>query len=79
MLRASLRAGRAAAGTWKALAAAMGVTKDTLKSALNGRIRISGDLAVRLARALKVPLESLTTPGLHLVPIPKICPACGRG
>ena len=60
-------------GTWACLADAMHVTKNTLVVIASGRNSFTGDLAVRLARALGKPLE-----GLYRAPTnADVCPTCG--
>jgi len=72
-LRAALRGCRAVFGTYACAADAMRIPVNTLHEAL-ARNGVSPDLAVRLARALGKPLESLyrapTNAGR--------CAACGR-
>jgi hypothetical protein len=75
-LRSSLRTGRHVLGSWKALAAAMHVNAGTLQSVVFcKRKRVTAEIAVRLAKALRVPLEAITRPGLRPVKAP--CPSCG--
>ena len=72
-LRAALRHARALFGTWACLADAMRVPVDTAHAAVRGNVRFSGALAIRLARALGKPLESLYA-------APRAagkCPTCG--
>ena len=78
MLCASLRTARGLFGTWACLADAMRMPREALNLALRSK-RISAAIAVRLSRALGVPLDTLTRPGLRLVPFPKVCPTCGKG
>lgn len=71
-LRASLRNARALFGTWACLADAMRVSKHAVTQAARGR-PVAGDIAVRLARALGKPLESL-----YRAPTSAdVCPTCG--
>ena len=58
-LRAAFRNARTKLGSWPRVCAAMGVGYQPVKDAVAGRHRVSGALAIRLARALGVPLESL--------------------
>jgi DNA-binding XRE family transcriptional regulator len=58
-LRAALNNARPMLGTWACLADAMRVNEDSLKQVVRGRKNVSGDLVIRLARALGVPVESL--------------------
>ena len=58
-LRAAFRNAREKFGSWPRLCKAMGVGYQPVKDAVAGRHRVSGALAIRLARALGVPLESL--------------------
>lgn len=53
--------------------------KHVLHIAHERRRPVSADMALRLARALGLPLEALIRPGLRVVPFPKVCPTCGRG
>lgn len=78
LVRAAIKTARGLFGSYGCLAAAMYMSKGAVMHAAYGGT-ITGDLAIRLARALGVPLEALTTPGLRLVPFPKVCPTCGRG
>lgn len=72
-LRAALKHARALLGSWPCLADALRMSESAVKHVACGRKRVSGDLAVRLARALGKPVESLyrapTDAGL--------CPHCG--
>jgi hypothetical protein len=77
LLRASLNTARGLFGSWSCLADAMRVPVKTVERAVGGRYPVSAALAVRLSRALGVPLSALITPGLRIVPFPKICPTCG--
>jgi hypothetical protein len=79
LLRASLNTARGVVGSWSCLADAMRVPAKTVERAVGGRHPVSAALAIRLSRALGVPLSALITPGLRLVPFPKVCPTCGRG
>jgi hypothetical protein len=74
MLRASLKTARGLRGSWACLAEAMRVS-DQLDAVANGRRPVSAAIAVRLSKALGVPLESLMTPGLRVLKHP--CPTCG--
>jgi hypothetical protein len=78
LLRASLKTARGLFGSWACLADAMHVS-DRLDVVANGRAPVSATVAIRLSKALGVPLSTLITPGLRLVPFPKVCPTCGRG
>ena len=72
-LRAALKNARPLLGTWACLADAMRMSEVAVYHAANGRKRISGDLAIRLARALGKPLESL-----YRAPTSAdVCPTCG--
>src|SRR5690349_12611597 len=70
LLRASLKTARGLFGTWACLADAMRVPLVTVTHAAAGRYPVSAAMAVRLSRALGVPLDALMTPGLRLVPFP---------
>ena len=72
-LRAALKHARALLGSWPCLADALRMSEPAVRHAANGSSGLSGDLAVRLARALGKPLESLyraPTDAAH-------CPTCG--
>lgn len=69
-LRAALRNGRAKFGSWPRLCAAMGVQYQIVKNAVAGRARVSGAIAIRLSRALRVPLESLLQGPTAVPPAP---------
>lgn len=74
-LRAALKNARTLFGTWRCLADAMRVPIGAIELALRGRNRVSAALAIRLARTLGAPLESLCA-----APRPAgKCPTCGRG
>lgn len=75
-LRAALKTARGMFGSWACLAAAMGLPDGRLPRLGCGTRRMTGDNAIRLARALGVPLESLLR---GVVGVPKTCPTCGRG
>jgi len=79
VLRAVLQTARGLFGTWECLADAMHMRKLCLWRAVSGTREVSAEIAVRLSRALGVPLTALITPGLRLVRFPKVCPTCGRG
>jgi hypothetical protein len=74
-LRVALKTARALFGTWACLADAMRVRLNTIQSAVCRRNRVSAALAVRLARALGKPLESLCAAPSDA----SQCPTCGRG
>lgn len=74
-LKAALRNARTLFGTWRLLAAAMGVQRDTLARAAMARKILSADVAVRVARALGVPVDSLLRPPTDAAR----CSTCGRG
>lgn len=78
-LRSSLRTGRHVLGSWAALAAAMYVHTGTIERMAQGKGKpITPEIAVRLAKALRVPLEAITRPGLHVVrDSGPMCPTCG--
>jgi hypothetical protein len=66
----------AKAGSIRLLAAAISVSYDTLKHALESNARrLSAGLAVRAARYAEAPLEDLLTGAW---PKPGACPMCGR-
>jgi hypothetical protein len=52
----------------------MRVRVDTLYDAQRGSVRFTGAMAIRLARALGIPLEALVR---GLVAVPKVCSHCG--
>ena len=71
-IRAALTTSRRTFGTWVALAQAMGLDVAYVYHVKASR-RLTGDFAIRLARALGKPLESLyraPSDAAH-------CPACG--
>lgn len=72
-LRAALRRACALFGSWECLADALRVGPQTPRHAARGRYLVSGDLAIRLARALGVPLESLYAAPSDAA----VCPTCG--
>lgn len=74
-LRAALRHARRLFGTWACLADAMRVRPQNVEDTANRRSRVSGDMAVRLARALGKPLDALIRPLTDA----SRCPTCGRG
>ena len=72
-LRAALKHARALFGTWACLADAMRVQSKPLQQVASASRCFSAEIAVRLARALGKPLESL-------YPAPSdaaVCPTCG--
>lgn len=73
-LRAGLKNARAMFGTWACLADAMHVRKSAVQATAGGKVRVSGAIAIRLARALGIPLEALLR---GLTNVPKVCPTCG--
>ena len=73
-LRAALKNARPLLGTWACLADAMRMSEVAVYHAANGTTRISGDLAIRLARAIGKPLESLYRAPSDA----STCPTCGR-
>lgn len=79
LVRAAIKTARGLLGSYSCLAAAMYMSKSAVMHAAYGKVQITGDLALRLARALGLPLEALVTPGLRLVPFPQVCPTCGNG
>lgn len=74
-LRAAIRTARTLfGGTWECLADAVYCKSNTVIAQANGRAPVSALLAVRLARALGKPLESL-----YRAPADAShCPTCGR-
>jgi hypothetical protein len=72
-LLAALKNARAMFGTWACLADAMRVPLTTIGAVKARRQRFSGALAIRLARALGKPLESLYRAPTDA----STCPACG--
>jgi hypothetical protein len=72
-LRAALKNARPLFGTWACLADAMRVPTKVVFEAANGSHRVSGAVAIRLARALGVPLESLYRAPADA----STCPHCG--
>lgn len=78
-IRAALRHARVLFGGWECAADALYLRKNHVVSVATGNKVVTGDLAVRLSRALGIPLDTITRPGLRVVPFPSICPTCGRG
>ena len=72
-LRVALRNARALFGTWSCLADAMHVREKPIQGVAAARRRVSADLAIRLARALGKPLESLYRAPSDA----STCPTCG--
>ena len=72
-LRAALRNARALFGTWACLADALRVSEVGVHATAAGKYAFSGDLAIRLARALGKPLESLYRAPTDA----SCCPTCG--
>jgi hypothetical protein len=73
-LRAALKNARPKFGTWACLADALRLApKNLQRVANNPRRRVSAEVAVRLARALGVPVESL----LRAPTDAGRCPTCG--
>lgn len=73
-VRAALRSARAMFGSWACLADALRVSEGGLHNVVWRKRTITGDLAVRLARALGKPLESLYRAPSDA----STCPTCGR-
>ena len=73
-LRAALKNARALFGSWSCLSAAMHLAAPVAERAARGSRRVTAEIAVRLARALGIPLESL-----YAAPRPASkCPMCGQ-
>lgn len=72
-IRAALRHARALFGTWGALGAAMYLNPKHVQAASTSRKPIAASLAVRLAKALGKPLETLCAPPADA----GTCPHCG--
>ncbi len=72
-VRAALRHARVLFGGWAPCAAAMYLGKEAVIAVATGRKSVSPGVALRLARALGVPLESLTRAPTDA----STCPACG--
>mgnify|MGYP000927985596 CR=1 FL=1 len=72
-LRAALKHARALFGSWPCLSDALRMSEPATRHAANGSSGFSGDLAVRLARALGKPLESL----YRAPAAADVCPTCG--
>lgn len=73
-VRAALRRTRSLFGTWACLADALYLAPDTPEDVAAGRQRVSGDIVVRLAKALGKPVESLYRAPTDA----STCAACGR-
>lgn len=71
-IRAALSTSRRTFGTWVALASAMGLDVAYVYHVKASR-RLTGDFAIRLARALGKPLESL----YRAPTAADVCPTCG--
>ena len=71
-IRAALSTSRRTFGTWVALASAMGLDVAYVYHVKASR-RLTGDFAIRLARALGKPLESLC----RAPTAADVCPTCG--
>lgn len=74
-VRAALKNARALFGTWACLAAALYLDPKHVQAVASGKKVAAGMLAVRLARALGKPLETLLRPPTDAA----TCPHCGRG
>ncbi|MEZ4294216.1 MAG: helix-turn-helix transcriptional regulator [Polyangiaceae bacterium] len=72
-LRVSFENARHQYGSWRALAAALGVTYEAVIKVGHGKHPVSPGLVLRLARALRVPVESLYRP----LTVASVCPTCG--
>lgn len=72
-VRAALRHARVLFGGWAPCAAAMYFGKEAVIATATGRRRVSASIALRLARALGVPIESLFRAPTDA----STCPACG--
>src|SRR5262245_52356605 len=75
LIRTSLKTAKGLFGSWACLADAMHMSDVQIGNVAHGKVTVSGDLAVRLAKALGVPLEVLFRPSLRVVRRP--CPTCG--
>jgi hypothetical protein len=73
-LRAALHHARFLFGSRDCLGAVLGACRETISGMAYGRIPVSGALAIRLSRALGVPLESLYRAPTDA----SVCPTCGR-
>ena len=72
-LRAALKNARPLLGTWRCLADAMRVATHSIQDAAAGSRPVTAEMALRLARALGKPLESL-----YRAPVAAdVCPTCG--
>ena len=72
-IRAGLRRARALFGTWACTSDALRVAEGTAEDVAAGRQRVTGDIVIRLARALGVPVDSL-----YRAPTEAgTCPTCG--
>ena len=72
-LRAALKNARPLLGTWARLAAAMRVAMHSIQDAAGGSRPVTAEMALRLARALGKPLESL----YRAPAAADVCPTCG--
>jgi hypothetical protein len=72
-LRSALKTARGLMGSWSCLASAMYVDSKTIITAANGHRPVTAGMAIRLAKALGKPLESLYAPPSDATR----CAACG--
>lgn len=75
-IRAVIRNLRAAYGSYSCLAEVTGIAKNSLSSVASDPTRATLGFVHRLARAAGMTVDALLTAGL--VPIPDVCPTCGR-
>ena len=73
-MNGALRRARSLFGTWACVSDAMRVAKGTAEDVAAGRQRVTGDIVVRLAKALGKPVESLYRAPTDA----SVCPTCGR-
>jgi hypothetical protein len=74
-IRSALRNARALFSTWGCLADAMGVNKGAVTDAACGRNRVSAEMAIRLASATGLSIDTLLNPSIVAA---GRCPTCGR-
>jgi hypothetical protein len=73
--RAALRVLKRRAGSWPELATLVGLRVGTAQSALKPNGSVSAGVALRIARAAGVPLETVLSGAW---PAPNACPHCGQ-
>lgn len=72
---AAMQALKTKLGSWKDLAASIGVSKQTMNRLAHGHTKPSAGLALRLARLAEVPVEDVLS-GKYAKAV--LCPHCGQ-